>query len=235
MAVVWRPPNRTLVNLSLYPCLPSGTDLKQNHPHCHSSPPSQDENIPTKTSDGVFLNFTTSTCSKSGAPSRAHHTTGAPPRPNTLLALNYRAHHATITIPDHDAAYGGTTQGFRPPTGRAAHPAQHGAWGPRMVSETGRTGHVRRSRSGPKYRDLKPRERGRHQQVARFPWDSIPMVWLTWDRQRRRVRWSTCRGCASGPCQVRGMLYKKPIPQRPRTWPGNGRRAWGRCRRKNES
>ena len=137
MAVVWRPPNRTLVNLSLYPCLPSGTDSKQNHPRCHSSPPSQDENIPTKTSDGVFLNFTTSTCSKSGAPSRAHHTTGASPRPNTPLAPNYRAHHATITTPDHDAAYGGTTHGFRPPTGRAAHPAQHGAWGPRMVSETG--------------------------------------------------------------------------------------------------
>ena len=53
------------------------------------------------------------------------------------VAPNYRAHHATITTPDHDAAYGGTTQGFRPPTGRAAHPAQHGAWGPRMVSETG--------------------------------------------------------------------------------------------------
>ena len=93
-------------------------------------------------------------------------------------------------------------------------------WSPKP----GRTGHVRRSRSGPKYRDLKPRERGRHQQVTRFPWDIVPMIWLTWDRQRRRVRWSTCRGCASGPCQVRGMLYKKPVPQRPRTWPGNGRR-----------
>ena len=131
------PPNRTLVNLGLYPCLPLPGRFERNHPHCHSRSPSQHENIPTKNSDGVFLNFTSSTCSKSSAPSRAHHTTGAPPRPNTLLALNYRAHHATITTPDHDAAYGGTTQGFRPPTGRAAHPAQHGAWGPRMVSETG--------------------------------------------------------------------------------------------------
>ena len=225
------PPNRTLVNLGLYPCLPLRGRFEQNHPHCHSRSPSQDENIPTKNSDGVFLNFTTSTCSKSGAPSRAHHTTGASPRPNTPLAPNYRAHHATITTPDHDAAYGGTTQGFRSPTGRAALTLRStGPGGREWSPKPGRTGHVRRSRSGPKYRDLKPRERGRHQQVARFPWDSVPMVWLTWDRQRRRVRWSTCRGCASGPCQVRGMLYKKTrpaaAPDMARKWPAGIGSLW---------